>query len=322
MAYLNSFNSIVVKSELDLFSQKPTQTAIEQGYFIEVRPISVFDSQAPIEFIVNESTDYVDCNFTQLRLKIKICRDDGSALKEGDSVVPVNNLCASLFDHVSLELNGKSVTIPGNSYNYRSYFESLLNFSGEAKSGHLASGLFIPDEPGKFEDISSTGFVKRKSFMHNGVIELSSFLHLDVTNQGKALLNGISMRFKFYRSKSNFSLMTLATDTQAYRIDIQEAVLLIRKLKLNSSILIAHERTLAKNNAKMPINRIEVKKLTLPKDTQSKTLDNIWIGEFHSERERERKVYNFIISTKQIVFHHFRSASKENFSRFCGLGCR
>lgn len=310
MAYLNSFKSVVTKSELDIFSQKATQTAIESSYFAEIRPLSVFDAQAPIEFFVNESSDYIDLNHTQLKLKLKICHDDGSNLKSGDTVVPCNNFCNSLFDHISLELNGKCVTTPGNSYPYRSYFESLLNFGSESKKGHLTAGLFTPDEPGKFDDLTSEGFVKRKRFLHNGVVELSSYLHLDIMSQEKCLLNGISLRFKFYRSKPDFSLMATSEDTQSYRIDILDACLLIRKLKVNPSVMIAHERTLARNNSKMPINRIEIKKITIAKDTQTKTFDNVFIGESL-----------MIIITQcceiNVIFLSFRSSPKKNLLWFC-----
>ena len=204
-------------------------------------------------------------------------------MKADDTVAPVNNFLSSLFEHVSVDLNNHTVTTPNNSYHYRSYLETLLNFGSDSKGGHLGAGLFFVDEPGKFEDVTSTGFETRKKFLSDGLLELSSYLHLDITNQEKCLLNGVSSRFTFYRSKSNFSLMTASTDKNSYRIDILDAVLLVRMLNVSPSIMIAHERTISKNNAKYPINRIEVKKITLSKDTQSKTLDNIFIGNFYTK---------------------------------------
>lgn len=279
MAYLSSLRNVVTKSELDIFLQKPAQTSIESAHFVELRPISVFDSNSPIEFFMTESDEYFDLNHTCIRLRVKICNEDGTNLADESPVCPVNNFCNSLFSHVAMELNGKTVTSPNNSYAYRSYIECLLNYTNESKAGHLGSGLFVVDEPGKFDDVTSSGFQKRKSLCHKGMVELSSYLHLELTNCEKAILNGVSIRFIFYREKSSFSLMT--TDEKNYRIDIQDASLMIRKLKINPSVMVAHERTLAQHNAVYPVTRIEIKKITLPKDTQSKSLNNIFIGKIN-----------------------------------------
>lgn len=279
MAFINSHKTFSVKSELDLFTTKPTQNSVETGCFLECRPVSVLDSDAPIEFTVCASDEYLDLSHTQIQLKVKILHADGSSLVASDPVAPVNNFLNSLFEHVSIELNNKTITSPSNAYHYRSYIETLLNYSDEAKKTHLLSGLFIKDEANKMDDVSGLGFVARKKYLFGGLIELSGYIHSELMSQDKFILNQVNLRIKFYRSKSNFALMTTANDEEDYKIVISEAILLVRKVKINSSVLVAHARALARCNAKYCLNRVDLKTISIPKDLQSKMLDNLYLGD-------------------------------------------
>lgn len=279
MAFINSRSTFAVKSELDFFTAKSTQNCVVSGYFQESRPISVIETDAPIEFFIAESEDYIDLGHCQLQIRVKITHEDGSALKETDSVSLCNNFLHTLFEHVAIDLNGRTITTPSNSYAYRSYIETLLNYSNEAKSTHLASALFSADEPGKFDDVTSSGFANRKKLMHkNGVVELSGYIHGEIFSQDKYLINGINLRVKFYRSKPTFCLMTAESDLSTYKIDISDAILLVRKAKINPSVMVAHERALSRGNIKMNLNRVDVKTISLSANLMTKSLDNIFIG--------------------------------------------
>lgn len=149
MAFVANRQSLAVKSELDLFVVKPVQTSIEAGYYHEARPVSILDDgSGPIEFVITPSDEYIDLSRTQIELKVKVATSADAELGAAHTVVPVNCFLASLFDHVSLELNGKTITPPSNKYCYRAYIEKLLNYSTEAKNTHLASSLFVQDEAG------------------------------------------------------------------------------------------------------------------------------------------------------------------------------
>lgn len=284
MASIQSHKALILKSELDIFSTKETQTSVESGSYVELRPISILDLDSPIEFLLSESDDYVDISHTKIKLRVKILNEDGTALAADSPVAPVNNFVSSLFEHVSIELNGKTITPPSNCYHYRSYIETLLNYSEDAKCTHLSSCLFVQDEAGKMDSVEGSGFVDRKARLSKGAFELSGYIHSELMNQDKYLLNNVGIRFKFYRSKANFALMTTAADKNNYRIDITDAILLCRKTKINTSIANAHERTLQRNNARYPINRIDLKAISIGQGIQSKCLDNIIIGEYSQKK--------------------------------------
>lgn len=310
MAFVANHQSVAVKTELDLFTVKPIQTSIEGGYYHEARPVSVLDNTSgPIEFVIAPSDDYIDLSRTQIELKVKITTAAGVDLVDTNTVAPVNNFLGSLFEHVAIELNGKPITPPSNHYGYRSYIEKVLNYSAEAKSTHLASSLFVQDEAGeKMDSVTGKGFKKRKSYIKGGVVEISDFIHSELTCQDKLLPGGVGIRFKFYRSKNEFALMKTATDLTDYKVTIQDAVLLVRKARINPSVVIAHERALIKSNAKFPINRVDLKTVTIPANLQSKSINNIFIGQL------PKRVYVGFV--KSSAFNSSASLNPYNFEHF------
>lgn len=280
MSFINNHKTITVASELDLFSSKPLQSSIDNGYFQEYRPISILESgNAPIEFHIIANEDYIDLSHSQIYFRAKILHADNTPLLENDPVCPVNNFHGSLINHVSIELNGKCITPPSNSYHYRSYIEKLLTFESEAKQTHLGSGLWKKDEASKMDDVTGAGFVARKKLLHSGMIELSSYIHSELMCQNKYLISGVEMRIKFFLNKPEFSLLTTVADKNSYKIEILESFLLMRKVKINPSVVLAHERALTRGNVKLNIIRNEVKIITVSKDTASKSIDNIFTGE-------------------------------------------
>jgi hypothetical protein len=285
-------NFFSVKSELDLFTQKLVSNSIEYGTMVEVRPLNSLDSQGLIEFRIIGSDDYIDLSNTKLYCKVKILESGNKNISPEDSVSPCNNFLNSLFSHLNLELNSKSVTTPSNCYHYRSYWETLLNYGIDSKDTHLVSELFIKDEKSKFNDVTSTGFSKRKSLMKDGTVELMGYLHNELCGQDKFLPSRVDINFKFYRNDDSFSLMKAAGDKKSYEIQILDTFLLVRKCKINSAIAIAHEKALLYGNMNYHINRVDCRVITLPSTIQNKTIDNLYMGEQKKERNFFFKVSN------------------------------
>jgi len=308
MSFVTSHKSLTVKSELDLFSVKPTQNSIENGSIHEYRPVSILDSNSPIEFNIAGTDEYVDLSQTQIYIKATITTEDGTALLEIDDVVPVNNFINSMFDHISLELNSKTVTPPSNSYAMRSYFETLLNYSIDAKQSHLTSRVYMKDVAGDMNNAKSANCLARKAMTKNGKMEMTSFIHSELMSQNKLLLNGVSLTFRFFRSKPGFALLTSTTDKKKYKITINEAILYIRRVKVNPSIMMAHARTLEYGNAKYCVNRVEMKTISVPIGLHTKTLDNIVIGQLPKRlflAMVESSALNDDIKQNPFNFQHF-----------------
>ena len=89
----------------------------------------------PIEFNVSGTgEEYLDLARTQLYVKAKITKANGTALDADTQVGPVNLFLHSLFSHVDVSLNERLISPSTNTYPYRAMLESLLNYGEEAKT--------------------------------------------------------------------------------------------------------------------------------------------------------------------------------------------
>lgn len=282
MSFLHHHSSECVKSELDLFALPSTQTSIENGSWVQYSPISSLSDEGPIEFLVPGAGDeYIDLSHTIIQIKAKIINLDSSPIPADAQVAPVNNWLHSIFSQLDVYLNQKLISPPNNTYAYRAYIENLLNYGPAAKASHLTCGLWYQDTAKHMDtcDESNLGFKKRKELAKDSrMIEMIGHLHGDIFNQEKFMINGVEMRLKLVRTKESFNLMSTTKDTK-YKVNIHSATLLVRKVRINPSILLAHEKVLQKTTAKYPVTRAEVKILTISSGVQTKTLDNVFLGQ-------------------------------------------
>ena len=193
-------------------------------------------------------------------------------------VGPVNNFMHSLFSQIDVFFNQKPVSPPNNAYAYRSYIETLLNYGPAAKNSHLTTVLFYADTPKQMDDTNAAnqGLVKRREILTDKKIDMLGHLHCDVFNQEKLLLNGVEVRVRLIRSRDSFCLMDPAN---AFSVHIEEANLLVRRIKVSPTIMLAHAKALNKTTAKYPLTRVEVKAMTMSTGSHGQSLDNIILGQ-------------------------------------------
>lgn len=282
MSFLHHNSCECAKSELDLFALPSTQTSIESGSWIHYNPISSLSDEGPIEFLVpGTGDDYLDLSHTLLYIKAKIINQDATKIADSVSVAPVNNWLHSLFGQLDIYMNQKLVSPPNNTYPYRAYIENLLNYGPAAKETHLTCSMWYEDSSGHMDscDDSNKGFRKREQLAKgSNIIEMIGHLHGDIFNQEKLLINGVELRVKLVRTKETFNLMCGNSDLKC-KVVITDASLIVRKARINPSVLLAHEKVLSATTAKYPITRAEVKVLTIQSGVQSKTLDNVFLGQ-------------------------------------------
>jgi hypothetical protein len=252
----------------------------------------------------------MDLGHAKLRLKVRITTDDGSSLDlEKHDVGPVNNFIHSLFSACHVELNQKVVS-QSNLYGYRAIIENLLNYGHDAYESHLQSSLFIKDTSGHMDfSNSNAGFLSRRALSQTE-FDMESHIHSDLFCQNKYLLNGVQMVVKFYRAPNKFALMTSTTDTTIYKIKITEATLLVRKVKVNPAVVLAHNIALAKFTAKYPIKRVDVKNITLTKGIQDVFLENVCLGILPSRLVIgfvKSSAFNGSITSNPFNFEHFNN---------------
>ena len=138
---------------------------------------------------------------------------------------------------------------------YRAYIETCLGYGKEAKQGHLQNSIWWKDTAGEFESTgeANAGFLSRRALV-TGSRELVMIgrIHSDIFRQDRFLLNGVELGVKLVRSKDAFNLIA-ANAAANVKVVITDATLMVRKVRINPGILLAHSNTLKKATAKYPI---------------------------------------------------------------------
>ena len=287
MAFVHHESQECTKSELDLFSIPATQTSITKGQWIEYHPLTNITDSGPIEFNVSGSGDeYLDLAKTQLFVKAKITKANGTALDAGMKVGPVNLFLHSLFSQVDVSLNERLISPSTNTYSYRAMIETLLNYGEDAKLSQLSMAMFYKDTPGKMDvvdpvaedDNANMGLKARYAFTkESNTVDMIGPIHSDIFFQDRLILNGVNLRLKLNRAKNSFCLASSVPGAN-FKVVITEAILYVRKVKVASSVMLGHAVALKQTTAKYPIRRVDCKVLTIPTGFSSFTPDNLFLG--------------------------------------------
>lgn len=273
------------KAELELFDTPPINVAMERGDYITYRTLATITETSPLEFNVPGSPEeYLDLGRTRLQLQLKIVKADGSAPAQDAKLSTTNLTLHSLFSQVDCKLNNKLVTPSVLTYPYKAYLETVLAHPRESKGTWLASEMYYDDVPPVQEfdptkDPSNEGLVLRRNRISQGrTVELVGRPHVDIFQQEKYLVNGVDLNLKFTRSSKDFHLMT--DDAAAYRTIITEAILHVRKVKINPTIAIEHHKTMLQGvTAKYPLRRGVVTTFSIPQGTHSYNKENLLTGQ-------------------------------------------
>lgn len=293
MALVHKDSSDCLKSELDLFTVPPTQTSIEKGIFVEYPPVNSISDDVPLEFFVASSPgEYLDLAQTQLYVQAKVVKGVDSGNLNSEKVGPVNLMLHSIFSQCDISLNDRLVSPSSNTYSYRAYLDTLLNFGSDAKRSQLTSALYYKDKAGSVlvmdqddptvsadNTSHNDGLTKRSKFISKSkIVDLLGSLHSDMFMQQRLLLPGVDLKVKLIRSDAAFCLMSNELNP-SFKVKVIKAALFIRKVKVSPVLLSSHMKALEKNTAKYPIARTEIRAFTVPVGSHNITKDNLSMGQ-------------------------------------------
>ena len=291
-------------SPLEWFCVPPTQTAVEKTYDVDYQPLTAVREGAPIEFYIPSSTEeYLDLKNSRLNLICRIVNKDGSNCNADAVVAPINDLFNSLWSNIELFLNDRLISHSNNTHSYTSIISHLIHDSEESLNSARSMRLIYKDTAGSMnatdakepnyvnlipgfnfnedgaalEEASNHGLHSR--YLHTRLsreVMLTGGLRVDLFEQGRYLANGIAMKLRLHRQKDEFVLMAAAND---FKLEVREAFLTIRKVKVSPGILLGHSDALMRSPAKFPITRKECKILAIPAGFQSFVKDNIFLGQ-------------------------------------------
>ena len=85
---------------------------------------------------------------------------------------------------------------------------------------------------------------------------MMGFIHSDFFRQERMLPPGCDIKIRFVRARDDFSIVSTK---QGYKTIIDNAVLYVKKAKLNPAVALAHANILKRGNMLFPIHRVGCK---------------------------------------------------------------
>jgi len=237
------------KSELCIFDSAFPQIAVNYSHFEEYYPVNSIagTSTANLEFnITGSNTDYLDLNDTLLCLELKTVKHNDADLVDGDgAVTPSNYLFQTLFNEATLIFNTILVEGGDKMYCHKALLDVLLNYNSDTKATNLAS-------IGVGDDAFRVALAKNSK-----PFTLCGSLQFDFFDQPKYLIPGVNVNIKLHRN-ANKLILHAATPATKPKLQYLSAKLLVRKVKVEPSVLMGHQLGLNKRNAKYPIQQTKV----------------------------------------------------------------
>ncbi len=259
---LDQDSFLATKSELDLFSVPPTQVAIEKGSWFEIYPKNTVTRDGPYEFSLSGDPWYLDLNRNLLHMVLSLTKKDGSALEDTTDVAFINLIGKCFIKQCKVWLNNKLAYDSSDTYAYRAYLETLLNYGSDAKASHLQAGMYYRDTPSKMDEAQNEGHKNRLEFSKGSRhVELMAPIHADPFLQDRFLLNNMEVRLELHRNSDNFCLNSFAAEAPDVQINVVSMVWYVRKVDILKSLALSLERYLLTHTAKFPVRRVVVKTL-------------------------------------------------------------
>ena len=241
-------------SSLDLFERPSLLVAFDSAFEQKIGPI--YSPNGPIlEFkVVGDRHNFLDLQRVYLELSISIQQQNGADLRfhatnKGDSDEPkfVNNILHSLFSECDVYANGIKISTANGLYGHKSYLETEMSHSQDAKDTWLAcQGYNYEHDPADQTHADIHG--REESTRASATLHLIGKLSVDFFACDKLLLPDVSLRIKLVRAHNDFVIMS-DDATKHYTVRIRDANIYVRKMTVSENVVASIERVLLKTPA-------------------------------------------------------------------------
>ena len=212
-----------VNPALRIFKVPSTDISINAYRMVTIQPTTTGIN--PMKFIVPGLDDFVDLGRSYFTMELTLKKEDNGNLDAAEKLWPVNNLAHSIIKQIDLQLNGTLISPQSDTYHYKAYLETLLNYDREdgktvlGPQGWFNQLDFPPHWTANNTDTQANagaGHVdyQRLPAHHKGALgamktELAKYAgglthslvftpHLEVFHTGKLLVPGIEIKMKFH----------------------------------------------------------------------------------------------------------------------------
>lgn len=282
--FVDESSAVSTKSELELFTVPITQVAIKRSFKDVIYPSNPITNEGPYEFRIPPDPNFINFAKHYLYFQLRITRANGNNLVAAGAdadpaVAPINAIGKTFFKQIKLFLNSKLVYDSGDNYHYRAFMETELNSGYDAKTSHLSACLYN-SETGNIDEAANAGFVARSAlFARSAWVEVAAPLHVDLMMQDRFILPHTEVRVQCHRNPDAMLLMCHQANAQAYKIEVREMRLCVRKAEILDSVQLALESTLNHYSAKYPLRRAVIQTLHVSAGRRTTPLNSIFQGQ-------------------------------------------
>lgn len=218
-----------------------------------------------IEFEVPESEHFTSLHDATLKVKCKITKKDKGNCDHAtestpDKVMPINNVFHSMWNKVSVYLNGHLAEF-GDNYGYRAYLTTLLSMDKDVMDVRGMLTGWSKDTAGHMEVAASDGAnlggrARGATFASSKSVTMVGRMLSDIFMQGCSIPPKTGIRVVLQPASESFVLMAAAATE--YELHIESAELHVVRQHTPTQLVQAVGSLAAKRNLKLNYRRTEV----------------------------------------------------------------
>ena len=115
-----------VNPALRIFKVPATDISINAYRMVTIQPTTTGIN--PMEFIIPGLDDFVDLGRSYFTMELRLQKSTNDNLVANQKLWPVNNLAHSIIKQIDLHFNGTLISPQSDTYHYKAYPETLLNY--------------------------------------------------------------------------------------------------------------------------------------------------------------------------------------------------
>ena len=316
---------------LNLFKVPKTDISTVAYHMVTIQPTTTGIN--PMEFIIPGLDGFTDLGRSYFTMELALKKSDGGNLVGAEKLWPANNLAHTLIKQIDLHLNGTLISPQSDTYHYKAYFESLLNFDrADGKTILRPSGWYNAlDSPPAWtaNNTDKTPHADYRDLPQNPKNTLEATIaetteyaggrtrslvfkpHLEVFHTGKVLVPGVEIKMKFHFSSPNLFMNGVGLAARLHEADIKIRFHMCQ-LRLNETVFMNLSAKREDQVAVYPTVRSEIRtfsmdgaltRFDIPSLFQNRVPDRMIVGLVDS------RAFNGSPSRDPFCFQKFQLAS-------------
>lgn len=252
----------------------------EMAVTTQIRPISLISGKNQVQFIIPKYSEHVvDLKHTRLGIQFTVTKEDGSEITVpgGKYLSTINSQLSSFFQQISISINNEHVLTNTNNH-ILSFVMQHLNYSKDFRKSILFSAGFEEAVGGTEGDPTGSSLVALAARIENGrKNSLVGRIEHPFFMTQKLLPPNTELSLTLTQGSDELYLMTDIPDVK-FKVNLLDCFLLVRLIKLETSLLNSFQEALNKTSYIMPFKHTTIKSYNIAKGEGSFAAHNIHYG--------------------------------------------